>query len=169
MFSLICTRINGWVSNGEAGDVRRNRAHFDVTLMRIYSYFEGQWYWDYRRQCEKSLMKVLQYPRDHSETDSGFRSCWHWTPDRAWRFANCAKTFLFMDIISRSVKSVRTMHIIAISWIKPRVQNDNIASGFILEKYAFWVLIGFDLFSVRRFISIEPSCLARKRICQLSG
>ena len=33
MFSLICTRINGWVNNGEAGDLRRNRAHYDVTVM----------------------------------------------------------------------------------------------------------------------------------------
>ena len=33
MFSLICTRINGWVNNGEAGDLRRRRAHYDVTVM----------------------------------------------------------------------------------------------------------------------------------------
>ena len=33
MFSLICTRINGWVNNGEAGDFRRHRAHYDVTVM----------------------------------------------------------------------------------------------------------------------------------------
>ena len=33
MFSLICARINGWVNNGEAGDLRRNRAHYDVTVM----------------------------------------------------------------------------------------------------------------------------------------
>ena len=33
MFSLICTRINGWVNNGDAGDLRRHRAHYDVTIM----------------------------------------------------------------------------------------------------------------------------------------
>ena len=33
MFSLICTRINGWVNNGEAGDLRRHGAHYDVTIM----------------------------------------------------------------------------------------------------------------------------------------
>ena len=33
MFSLIYTRINGWVNNGEAGDLRHHRAHFDVTVM----------------------------------------------------------------------------------------------------------------------------------------
>ena len=33
VFSLICTRINGWVNNGEAGDLRRRRAHYDIILM----------------------------------------------------------------------------------------------------------------------------------------
>ena len=33
MFSLICTRINGWVNNDGASDWRRHRAHYDVTVM----------------------------------------------------------------------------------------------------------------------------------------
>ena len=33
MFSLISTRLNGWVNNGEAGDLRWYRAHYDVTVM----------------------------------------------------------------------------------------------------------------------------------------
>ena len=33
MFSLICTRINGWVNNSDAGDLRRHRFHYDVTVM----------------------------------------------------------------------------------------------------------------------------------------
>ena len=33
MFSLICAWINGWVNNGEAGDLRRHRAHYDVNVM----------------------------------------------------------------------------------------------------------------------------------------
>ena len=36
MFSLICARINGWVNNGEAGDLRRHRAHYDVIAMEIF-------------------------------------------------------------------------------------------------------------------------------------
>ena len=35
MFSLICAWINGWVNNREAGDLRRYRAHNDVTVMNI--------------------------------------------------------------------------------------------------------------------------------------
>ena len=33
MFSLIYAWINGWVNNREAGDLRRHRAHYDVTVM----------------------------------------------------------------------------------------------------------------------------------------
>ena len=33
MFSLICVWINAWVNNREAGDLRRHRAHYDVTIM----------------------------------------------------------------------------------------------------------------------------------------
>ena len=33
MYSLICAWMNGWVNNCEAGDLRRHRAHYDVTAM----------------------------------------------------------------------------------------------------------------------------------------
>ena len=36
MFSLICARINGLVNNGEAGDLIRHRAHYDVIVMLQY-------------------------------------------------------------------------------------------------------------------------------------
>ena len=37
MFSLICVWINDWVNNHEAGDLRRYRAHYDVTVMKSSS------------------------------------------------------------------------------------------------------------------------------------
>ena len=33
MFSLICVWIDGWINHREAGDLRRYRAHYDVTVM----------------------------------------------------------------------------------------------------------------------------------------
>ena len=36
MLSLICVWINDWVNNREAGDLRRNRAHYDVIVMSIH-------------------------------------------------------------------------------------------------------------------------------------
>ena len=32
-FFFICARINGWVNSGEAGDLGRNCAHYDVNVM----------------------------------------------------------------------------------------------------------------------------------------
>ena len=34
MFSFICAWINGWVNNGEAGDLIRHGAHYDVTVIK---------------------------------------------------------------------------------------------------------------------------------------
>ena len=36
MFSLICAWINGWVNNREAGDLIRNRTHYDFTVMILH-------------------------------------------------------------------------------------------------------------------------------------
>ena len=33
MFSLICAWTNGWANNRDAGDFRRHRANYDVTVM----------------------------------------------------------------------------------------------------------------------------------------
>ena len=43
MFSLICAWINGWVNSGKAGDLRRHRAHYDVTVMRTDVQLIGPW------------------------------------------------------------------------------------------------------------------------------
>ena len=39
MFSLICVWIHDWVNNREAGDLRRYRGHYDVTVMWFDSGF----------------------------------------------------------------------------------------------------------------------------------
>ena len=35
--AFICAWINGWVNNQDAGDLRRDHAHYDVTVMSIIS------------------------------------------------------------------------------------------------------------------------------------
>ena len=37
MFFLICAWINGWVNNAEAGHLRCHGAHYDVTVMIVYT------------------------------------------------------------------------------------------------------------------------------------
>ena len=43
MFSSIGAWLNGWVNNGEAGDLRRHRAHYDVTVMEYLHPTENYW------------------------------------------------------------------------------------------------------------------------------
>ena len=43
MFSLICVWINGWVNNGEAGDLRRHRTHYDVRVMICNNLENNPW------------------------------------------------------------------------------------------------------------------------------
>ena len=61
MFSLICVWLNGWVSNRVAGDLRRYRAHYDVTVM-------GKFHSAHRRPvmckplpCQGIIMNLRNY------------------------------------------------------------------------------------------------------------
>ena len=49
VFSLICARINGWVNNREAGDLRRHGVHYDVAVM----YRLSNVCWIIHEQCLK--------------------------------------------------------------------------------------------------------------------
>ena len=48
MFSLICVWINGWVNNREAGDLRRYRAHYKVTVMHYFGDTHQKRFWSGR-------------------------------------------------------------------------------------------------------------------------
>ena len=45
IFYLIYVGINGWVNNGEAGDLRRYRAHYDVSVMsqQLFVLYRPSW------------------------------------------------------------------------------------------------------------------------------
>ena len=38
VFFLICAGRNGWTNNSDAGDLRRHRTHFDITVMNYYQH-----------------------------------------------------------------------------------------------------------------------------------
>ena len=52
LFSLICARINGWVNNGEADDLRRHHAYYDVTVFE----WRGCWYTGKQGARESTVM-----------------------------------------------------------------------------------------------------------------
>ena len=49
MFSLICAWINGWANNRETSDLRRHRAHYDVTVMNISCKFTDSWLYNHKK------------------------------------------------------------------------------------------------------------------------
>ena len=49
MFSLICTWINGWINNREAGDLRHQCTHYNVTAMTWCQCHESS-----RAKCDQS-------------------------------------------------------------------------------------------------------------------
>ena len=51
VFPLICAWTSGWVNNRHAGDLRRHRAHYDVTVM-------GQWTMGRVAVRHEALIKV---------------------------------------------------------------------------------------------------------------
>ena len=44
-FSLTCAWTNGWANNRDADDLRRHRAHYDVTVMENYTACCHELYW----------------------------------------------------------------------------------------------------------------------------
>ena len=60
MFSLMCG-INSWVNNHDAGDLRRHRTHYDVTVMR-HSIF-CPWGWGMRCLIVSILEKMTMLKR----------------------------------------------------------------------------------------------------------
>ena len=65
MFSLICVWINGWVNNREAGDFRRYRGHYDVSVMSTLSTLS---IYLRRHKMTHTLFSVINFPRGRYET-----------------------------------------------------------------------------------------------------
>ena len=66
MFSLIWDWMNGWVNNREAGDLRRHRAHYDVTIM----------IWPGMQSCDGCLAVRMDKDLENSWEAHG-RLLWH--------------------------------------------------------------------------------------------
>ena len=64
MFSLICTWINGWVNNDEAGDLRGHHANYDVivmfqTMKAYLIWMDNEWLWIFLNVTSQSSRRNL--------------------------------------------------------------------------------------------------------------
>ena len=60
IFSLICTWINGWAIDREAGDLRRYRTNFDVPVM-YWPFVLGIHRWPVNSQCKCQWHEALVF------------------------------------------------------------------------------------------------------------
>ena len=90
IFSLICAWINGWVNNREAGDLRRDHAHYDITIMMIYIP------WIMYTVCALLCFVVVWYhpvlPISFQGDFSGTASLW-WYNSHIWMNFLCINIF----------------------------------------------------------------------------
>ena len=79
MFSLICSRINGSVNNRNAGDMRRHRAHYDVTVM--WNYFVLiSFIYIYITQCFANRTTVFELWRYDLQMQMNCNDLKKWAP-----------------------------------------------------------------------------------------
>ena len=73
MFSFIYARINGWVNNAEAGELRRHRAHYDAIVMGKQCVFLihsiGPVRWNVF-PCHDVIMMEKYFPLSHWHGDN---------------------------------------------------------------------------------------------------
>ena len=59
MFSMICPRINGWVNNREAGDLRRHRAHYNIIVMFLWAFLYPLGIHNWYKECQMQTSWIL--------------------------------------------------------------------------------------------------------------
>ena len=106
MFSLICAWINGWVNNGEAGNLRRHRAHYDVNVISLNG---STWYvsrsvdqsnkwWTFFFHLFRVSMKAFQHVNKRSSDTTEYYSA---LVDGAWySYATNHFYYILEEIIS---------------------------------------------------------------------
>ena len=96
-FSLICAWINGWVNNPETSDLRRHRAHYDVTVMTkgiIKKYMQwklfGQIFKRHRANGGSSIIwsNLSKQPKWHSKLIPKLFLC-EFNIWSVWFFGHC--------------------------------------------------------------------------------
>ena len=99
MFSLICAWTNGWVNNQDAGDLRRHRAHYDVTVMwcRIVIQWFGQPWDAFGVQC----VTLVQFWIGETGQIGGFHALWKEWP-QIWHIALPWLPFLEINFVLHS-------------------------------------------------------------------
>ena len=132
MFSLICTWIHGWVNNGEAGDLRRHRAHYDVTVMVAIWLSQHQWI-SPTEEFSKWLITHLSLDKMATISQTIFLDAFSWM-----------KSFVFWSKFHRSlflrVQFTITQHwfIVVVIDIKQVHMHLLVLAWVVVDKYLYF-------------------------------
>ena len=109
MFSLICTQINGWVNNREAGDLRCHRTNYDVIVMKwcyidTYSLYKTL-YFD--SVLPTYVVLVLQTIDNVVNLMNAQNFIIIWVACLVlWQFPQCMKNHAYICTVHRNLKKV---------------------------------------------------------------
>ena len=88
LLSLIYAWINRWVNKGEAGELRRHRAHYDVIVMRTREFQINT-----THTCTRTHGQVFRYSHE----------CWHFTVHLRYKGENhhtCKFLFTVFELVT---------------------------------------------------------------------
>ena len=102
IFPLICAWITGWLNNGDAGDLRRHRAHYDVIEMKTHLFFLSFsslhnrpcviWWWRLFSPCVPSSWCQM-------------RGCFiMWLPYQHWSLARHTARHVVIGLLSQAAR-----------------------------------------------------------------
>ena len=96
MFNLICAWTNGWANNRDAGDLRRDRGHYDVIAMKYYAW--------HVHDCYDKYTELLRCPLGYLLIVYNWIS---WLIRHICSIANCgSKTVLMTCLLSNSINDL---------------------------------------------------------------
>ena len=127
MFSLICVWINGWVNNGEAGDLRCYRAHYDVIV----------------------ILFVLH--------DTGFTKCTDcWIPTTVFMMQECIFMFREIKHLTLNICKNSTFHKKKNKLLNNKKRNTVKSSHLTLNNHIQRNCICQDTFKTSSFMILVP-------------
>ena len=82
LFSFICVWTNGWVNNRSAADLRRNRAHYDVSVMWMGAGVQFlPLHWNWLNWFEKNIFPLYFFVNIWRHFLCFSMTALHWTKD----------------------------------------------------------------------------------------
>ena len=178
MFSLICVWINGWVNNREAGDLRRYRAHYDVTVM-FQMTINHHWFslgWNVstspwyvkplleQKMAKFSLMPLYASPSTNEIHQSYLsRLCGNWLYFRLSLFQKYflayLKTRYCRNMCSQRIRS-HALRVRAQPWCE-RHAHDAVECAHDVDAKAHRILGQVRLHALMRMLALHTTCVTK--------